>query len=66
MSFKHTTPRQRAALSALTMVFLLGVHGLADGGPLTQLVLLGTGIVLLLLLARAAVASGIGWPLGHT
>jgi len=65
MSFKHSTPRQRAALSALTLVFLLSVHGVADGGPLTHLVLLGTGAVLLLLLARSAVAGHLGWPVGR-
>jgi hypothetical protein len=67
MSFKCTTRRQRAALSALTLVFLLSVHRGADGGPLTHLVLLATGIfLLLLLLARSTVAGHLGWPIGRS
>jgi hypothetical protein len=66
MSPKHTIPRQRAALSAVTLVFLLSIHDAVGGGLLTQLLGLGSGVVLLLLLGRAAAAGQIGWPVGRS
>jgi hypothetical protein len=66
MSIETTTPRRRAAISLLALGFLLTAHAAVDGGTLPHLIGLAVGTGLLLLLARAAVASGVGWPVGRT
>jgi hypothetical protein len=65
MSIETTTPRRRAAISLLALGFLLTAHAAVDGGMLPHLIGLAVGTGLLLL-ARAAVASGVGWPVGRT
>jgi len=65
MSMKTPTPRWRVVLSLLALAFLLSAHAVAHDGPLPQLIAAGAAAVLLALLARAAIAGSIGWPIGR-
>jgi hypothetical protein len=65
MSIKSPTPRWRVVLSLLALVLLLSAHAIASSGPVPEGSELAAGMVLLALLAPAAVARNIGWPIAR-
>jgi hypothetical protein len=66
MSTSRLTPATRALLGTSAIVYLLASHDVLTGGPLLRAVWVCAGLGLVVLLALAAVAVQLGWPIGAT
>ena len=64
MPMSRSTPATRALLAGAAMAYLLVSHDVLTGGPLLRSVWVCIGFGLVVLLAQAAVAVQLGWPIG--
>jgi len=65
MPMKNLAPRWRAVVSLLALLCLLNAHAASSGGLMPHLFLLAICTAFVVLLAHAAVADNLGWPVGR-